>query len=735
MTPLLFLRQLLAETFEDCAKKALKFAGVKPNQIGLLEVCGSGRDADDKLEIEGMNRVFSGDKPQCAIGSIKANIGHTFVASGMASLIKTALCLHHRFIPGVPQWESPKIELSRGNIFYVPEESRPWLIQSGMPKRYAGISVIGQDQVCSNVILSEAPSKLRKKIEIAEPGGLRLFILPGQEMTDIKKGLKDLGNDLNFGHDLVSTAHKYYRQYVKNNSRFAAVLLGSSRDELQKEIEAAKSGVEISFSGNGDWSTPRGSIFSARPLSREGKVAFTYPGGFSAYVHCGRSLFQMYPGLHQLDEELMKQTGPSDKRQGSNYLSMLLQEERLFPRTLNCLSNNQLKELQEDFFKTPIAMFESGVSSAVLNTHVMRKGFGLEPDIAFGYSMGEISMLYGLGVWESMCNMSHVLNTSSLFKDRLAGSMNAVREAWNLKPNEFHDEQLWSCYSIPLPATEVQEVVDKEPHAYLILINTPRESVIAGEPAACLRIIENLGEKPTPIPVTDVVHCDPVKTEYEEIKRVHTDKVIECPDIDFYSAIDYEISKLDSETLANNIATIYGKTVDYTRLINKVYQDGARIFVDLGPRTTCSKWISETLGAKPNLSISVNRKGTDNRLMILQALSRLISHRVPVNLDPLFPDVPVQPEKQLLQTINLGGKPIQQIFAEGIEGINLRAENKIQSETFSKSQPVSSPLNVGDISSRSPDELQIKTQSSNSPIIHRGWWSQFKIVPQANCLL
>ncbi|GIT03224.1 MAG: hypothetical protein CM1200mP28_04830 [Deltaproteobacteria bacterium] len=49
--------------------------------------------------------------------------------------------------------------------------------------------------------------------------------------------------------------------------------------------------------------------------------------------------------------------------------------------------------------------------------------------------------------------------------------------------------------------------------------------------------------------------------------------------------------------------TIYGKTVDYSRLINKVYQDGARIFVDLGPRTTCSKWISETLEQSPPFSL------------------------------------------------------------------------------------------------------------------------------------
>ena len=117
----------------------MKFASVKPDQIGLLEVCGSGSDVEDKFEMEGLTSVFSGDKPHCAIGGIKANIGHTFAASGMASLIKTALCLNHRFIPGVPQWESPKTELNPGNIFYVPEDSRPWLIQPGTPKRNAAI--------------------------------------------------------------------------------------------------------------------------------------------------------------------------------------------------------------------------------------------------------------------------------------------------------------------------------------------------------------------------------------------------------------------------------------------------------------------------------------------------------------------------------------------------------------------------------------------------------------------
>ena len=106
-----FSRATSSENFEECVKKAMKFAGIKPDQIGLLEVCGSGNSSYDKLEMEGLNRAFSGVKPHCAIGSVKANIGHTFAASGMASLIKTALCLYHRFIPGVPQWELSLIHI------------------------------------------------------------------------------------------------------------------------------------------------------------------------------------------------------------------------------------------------------------------------------------------------------------------------------------------------------------------------------------------------------------------------------------------------------------------------------------------------------------------------------------------------------------------------------------------------------------------------------------------------
>ncbi|GIT03226.1 MAG: hypothetical protein CM1200mP28_04850 [Deltaproteobacteria bacterium] len=59
--------------------------------------------------------------------------------------------------------------------------------------------------------------------------------------------------------------------------------------------------------------------------------------------------------------------------------------------------------------------------------------------------------------------------------------MNAVREAWNLKPNEFHDDPLWGVIQSNFRCRS-PENFGQGTTCLLILINTPRESVIAGDP-------------------------------------------------------------------------------------------------------------------------------------------------------------------------------------------------------------------------------------------------------------
>jgi acyl transferase domain-containing protein len=75
---------------------ALAIADVRPRTIGLVEGHGTGTVVGDAIELTALTEVFSadpGNPRSCALGSIKANIGHLDVAAGVSGVIKATLCL------------------------------------------------------------------------------------------------------------------------------------------------------------------------------------------------------------------------------------------------------------------------------------------------------------------------------------------------------------------------------------------------------------------------------------------------------------------------------------------------------------------------------------------------------------------------------------------------------------------------------------------------------------------
>ena len=89
---------------------ALEFAGVNANSVGYVECHSTGTIVGDPLEIEALTKAFrkqSDRKQYCAVGSVKANIGHPEQAAGIAALIKIALVLHHKRIPPSINYETP----------------------------------------------------------------------------------------------------------------------------------------------------------------------------------------------------------------------------------------------------------------------------------------------------------------------------------------------------------------------------------------------------------------------------------------------------------------------------------------------------------------------------------------------------------------------------------------------------------------------------------------------------
>ncbi|MDM9385364.1 type I polyketide synthase [Chlorogloeopsis sp. ULAP01] len=605
--------------------------GIMPTDIGYLEVFGSGVPHQDESEIKGLLQAYRTYEPNltCAIGSVKANIGHTYAVSGIVSLIKTALCLYHRYIPGVPQWTAPKLpELWQNSPFYVAVESKPWFLEPGATKRIAAINSMEMDGSYVHLILSEEITQKERISRYLEQTPLYLFAIAADDCPTLLEQIRALEPKITTSSLSAAASLTFAAFQQRQNASYTMVIIGRNQEELIREIQRALAGVADAFATGKDWQTPVGSYFTPKPLGKKGTVAFVYPGAYSSYIGIARNLFRLFPKIY--DDPIIK----------SVYSRVANIEKILYPRSLNKLSKRQLEALEQRLIDDPVAMLESEMGVAGLLSAILRNYFQLQPDCAFGYSLGETSMMLAQGVWTHFHEGSEGLNSSALFKTELSGAKNAVRRFWKLPQiQDGESSEFWSTHILMCPVSLVQEALKHENHVYLILINTPQEVAIAGDTQACQRVIQRLNCDAFGAPFNHVIHCEAIRSEYDELVKINTLPIQNIPNTVFYSAANYQPITLDSNSIGHSIAKVLVQQLDFPRLINRVWEDGARIFIEVGAGANCLRWISGTLKQKEHVAISLNKRGLDEHTSIIRALARLVSHQVKMDLSLLYSQV------------------------------------------------------------------------------------------------
>ncbi|MBC6435612.1 PfaB family protein [Nostoc sp. HG1] len=641
-----------AESVKQSCHKAFAKAGVSPADIGYLEVFASGDEQQDEAEILGLIQAYQvpNSELSCAIGSVKTNIGHTYIASGIASLIKTALCLHNRYIPATPQWTSPKNpEIWQDSPFYVPTESRPWFLNSGQTTRVAAINSLASDGTYAHIILSEDSSSQDCNHRYLEQSPFYLFAIAANNQSGLLEQLETLEQTIKNSSSLSTVASQTFATFQNNSQAiYALAIVGHNQDELLREIQRGRKGIPNAFACGKDWKSPSGSYFTAKPQGKQGHIAFIYPGAFNSYIGMGRKLFYFFPKTFERATSFVSQA------------NLFFREKLLYPRSLNQISKRQLEDIDAKLLDDPLSMQVSGTGFSVLLTHILRDYFQIQPQAAFGYSMGESTMLYSLNVWTSGDNVNKFVHSSELFQTRLVGAKKTVRDYWGLPENPDEDEAVWHSYVLMAPLSSVVSRLKQETQVYLTNINTPNEVVIAGEPEACQRAIADLNCDAFRAPADLVLHCEPMASEYDQLIKLNTSPTQNVSGINFYSSANYDLMPLDKESLAHRVSQGFCQRVDFPRLLNQVYEDGARIFIEVGPGNTCSRWIADNLQQKEHVTISINRRGADDYTGIVKALAQLLSHGASVDLSPLYrtTEKSSNQKKSFLKNISLKKYPL-----------------------------------------------------------------------------
>ncbi len=163
----------------DLLIAAYKQAGVDPRAVSYIEAHGTGTELGDPVEVNGLKAAFAelyrltGDSlvksAHCGLGSVKSNIGHLELASGVAGVIKVLLQMKHKTLVKSlhAEEQNPYIDLN-GTPFYIVRENKAWYplkdIQGKLLPRMAGVSSFGFGGVNSHVVIEEYISKEDKTL-------------------------------------------------------------------------------------------------------------------------------------------------------------------------------------------------------------------------------------------------------------------------------------------------------------------------------------------------------------------------------------------------------------------------------------------------------------------------------------------------------------------------------------------------------------------------------------------
>lgn len=140
-------------------RRALARAGIAPDRLAYVVGQGTGTPLGDKVELQALEAVLAepgARTSQCAISSVKANIGHLEAAAGVTNVIAAILAMQHEEIP--PQLHfQPGIspEPLNGRSLFIPAEVQSW--PKGAQPRFAGVSAFSISGTNGYLVLEEAP--------------------------------------------------------------------------------------------------------------------------------------------------------------------------------------------------------------------------------------------------------------------------------------------------------------------------------------------------------------------------------------------------------------------------------------------------------------------------------------------------------------------------------------------------------------------------------------------------
>lgn len=280
-------------------ERAYRRAGFSPKTISYFEGHGTGTAVGDQTEVTALSRVISKRKngqsangARATLGSVKANIGHTKAAAGVAGLIKAVMAVHSQIIPPNSACENPHPLLkSESSVLRTMSEAELWPANSYLR---AGVSGLGFGGINAHLVLegygnlrrTELTSREKVLVSSAQDAEVFFFSAPDRKaLSETIRHLLTFAAKISRAEltDLAATLEQELEV-----STIRAAIVASTPAQLAERLKQLQALLETDQTTHLD--IEKG-IHLGTVTNRPARIGFLFPGQ-GAPLHLNGGLFK-----------------------------------------------------------------------------------------------------------------------------------------------------------------------------------------------------------------------------------------------------------------------------------------------------------------------------------------------------------------------------------------------------------------------------------------------------------
>jgi enediyne polyketide synthase len=519
--------------------RAYRRSGFCIDTVSYFEGHGTGTEVGDTTELRALtftlDEVSSKRAPEqkTPISSVKANIGHTKAASGIAGVIKATMALSHQIIPPATGVLEPHPELTRPEArIQVLRQGKIW--PADQPLR-AGISSMGFGGINTHIVLEGATDQRREALTPSEQQFLasfqdtELFLLSAPDVEALQEKVTQL---LTFASRLSYAELTDLAAFLASNLQpglVRAALIASKPAEFEQRLKDLQHLLATGVSTHID---QQAKIFLGSG-EHDPRIAFLFPGQGSPAHLDGGILRSCFPEVDAL------------------YL------DARFP-------------VDTDGKRTEVA--QPSITTASLAGLKVLEKIGVQAQVALGHSLGELSALHWAGAMDeaALRRLAYARGAAIAGVKTPSGAMLSIRT----------------------DAQAVRELIRDTP-VVISGLNSLRQTVIAGDLISVNKIAARCAQAKIPcvrLAVSHAFHSPLVAPAVEPLAQALEQEHFTKPGRPLVSTVTGDF--VEDNHIQALLCDQMTKPVRFLEAVERIQKD-IDLFIEVGPGMTLTRLLPD----------------------------------------------------------------------------------------------------------------------------------------------